>query len=79
MRPSPLPPISPEPLDEIDAAWEQVRTDARVSPRNPLPTLMDADPLRFDIGYDRKRDPTRDSQPTLPDLDPLRHDKHEDA
>lgn len=45
--------------------------------REKMPTITEEDPLRYDLRYDKKRDPTRDSMVTIPDLDPLRHDVDE--
>jgi hypothetical protein len=61
----------------IDELFDELLSPAPVRAqryRDHLPTLRDADPLRYDIGYRRERDASRDSLPTLPDIDPLRHD-----
>ena len=64
--------MSRESFPSIEIAFEELFP---VRYREHLPTLRDFDPLRYDIGYSRERDASRDSMPTLPDLDPLRHDQ----
>ncbi len=43
-------------------------------PRELAPTLLDLDPLQYDV--EGAGEP-RSSQPTLPDIDPLRYDRNE--
>jgi hypothetical protein len=62
--------------DAIDSAWDEAEVEVVIErpTRERMPTLLDDDPLRHDIGYRRERDPTRDSRPTLPVIDPLKYD-----
>jgi len=69
---------------EIDIAWELDGIDVLVidvaeegpppeSARAMMPTLLEEDPLRYDLAY-RREHAARDSMPTLPDIDPLSYD-----
>ena len=64
---------------EIDILWEDDEALSGIPPSGPrpremMPTMLEEDPLQYDIVYRHDRDPTRDSLPTIPDFDPLRHD-----
>jgi hypothetical protein len=67
---TPLPLMDSSPVVAIDELPEQAEPRAR----ERMITLPDEDPLRYDVGYNKDRDVTRDSMPTIPDINPLRHD-----
>ena len=67
---TPLPSMDSSPAVAIDELPEQAEPRAR----ERMITLTDEDPLRYDVGYSKDRDVTRDSMPTIPDINPLRHD-----
>ena len=66
---------TPLPLDSSPAvAIDEMPEPAEPRARERMITLPDEDPLRYDVGYNKERDITRDSMPTIPDINPLRHD-----
>jgi len=69
------PHATPLPLDSSPAvAIDEMPEPAQTRARERMITLPDEDPLRYDVGYNKDRDITRDSMPTIPDINPLRHD-----
>ena len=74
------PNATPLPLDSSPAvAIDEMPESAEPRARERMITLPDEDPLRYDVGYTKERDITRDSMPTIPDINPLRHDIAADA
>ena len=69
------PNATPLPLDSSPAvAIDEMPESSEPRARERMITLTDEDPLRYDVGYNKERDITRDSMPTIPDINPLRHD-----
>ena len=69
------PNATPLPLDSSPAvAIDEMPDSKEPRARERMITLPDEDPLRYDVGYSKDRDITRDSMPTIPDINPLRYD-----
>jgi hypothetical protein len=79
--PPPNPGVTPLPLMDSSpaVAIDELPAQAEPRARERMITLPDEDPLRYDVGYNKERDITRDSMPTIPDINPLRHDLAPDA